>query len=103
MPRVRRLPPARLSAPLESAHPAAAPVAVVSFARALVGQLGGPISHAFHASDTTWSNALAVTRGGALLAYVGIALADRSGRRRSILIGVAGSAVVCGVSACAPN
>jgi MFS family permease len=82
---------------------AAAAVAVVSFASALVGQLGGPISHSFHASDTTWSNALAVTRGGALLAFVGIALADRGGRRRSILIGIVGSAVVCGVSAFSPN
>jgi MFS family permease len=82
---------------------AAAAVAVVSFASALVGQLGGPISHAFDASDTYWSNALAVTRLGALLAFVGIALADRGGRRRSILIGVAGSAIVCGISAFAPN
>src|SRR4051794_26855439 len=60
---------------------AAAAVAVVSFASALVGQLGGPISHAFDASDTYWSNALAITRLGALLAFVGIALADRGGRR----------------------
>lgn len=82
---------------------AAAAVAVVSFASALVGQLGGPISHTFHASDTTLSNALAVTRLGALIALVGIALADRGGRRRSILIGVVGSAVVCGVSAFSPN
>jgi MFS family permease len=82
---------------------AAAAVAVVSFASALVGQLGGPISHALNASDTAWSNALAVTRLGALPALFGIALADRGGRRRSILIGVAGSAIVCGVSACAPN
>ena len=44
---------------------------------ALVGQLGGPISHTFHASDTTLSNALAITRLGALIALVGIALADR--------------------------
>ena len=69
---------------------AAAAVAVVSFASALVGQLGGPISHTFHASDTTLSNALAITRLGALIALVGIALADRGGRRRSILIGVVG-------------
>ena len=82
---------------------AAAAVAVVSFASALVGQLGGPISHALNASDATWSNALAVTRLGALPAFVGISLADRGGRRRSILIGVTGSAIVCGVSALAPN
>jgi MFS family permease len=82
---------------------AAAAVAVVSFAAALVGQMGGPISHSFDASDSAWSNALAVTRLGALLAYAGIALADRWGRRRTILIGVAGSAIACGVSAFAPN
>lgn len=82
---------------------AAAAVAVVSFAAALVGQMGGPISHAFNASDSAWSNGLAVTRLGALLAFPGIALADRGGRRRTILVGVAGSAVVCGISAFAPN
>ena len=82
---------------------AAAAVAVVSFASALVGQLGGPISHAFNASDSTLSYALSVTRLGALIAFVGIAFADRGGRRRSILIGITGSAVVCGVSAFAPN
>lgn len=82
---------------------AAAAVAVVAFAAALVGQLGGPISHTFGASDTTLSNALAITRLGALIAFVGIALADREGRRRSILIGVAGSAIACGASALSPN
>lgn len=82
---------------------AAAAVAVVSFASALVGQLGGPISRSFDASDASLSNALAVTRLGALLALAGIMLADRGGRRRSILIGIVGSAVVCGISAAAPN
>jgi len=82
---------------------AAAAVAVVSFGAALVGQFGGPISHTFHASDTAFSDVLAITRLGALLAFVGIAFADRGGRRRSILIGVVGSAIVCGVSAFSPN
>jgi MFS family permease len=82
---------------------AAAAVAVVSFASALVGQFGGPIKHAFDASDTAFSIALAITRIGALIAFIGIALADRRGRRLSILIGVAGSAVVCGVSAFSPT
>src|SRR5258707_15872916 len=81
---------------------AAAAVAGVSFASALVGQLGGPISHAFHASDTTWSNALAVARGRALLAYGGVAPGDRGGPGRSILIGVAGPASVFGRDAGAP-
>lgn len=82
---------------------AAAAVAVVAFAAALVGQLGGPISHAFGASASTLSGALAVTRLGALIAFPGIALADRGGRRRSILIGVSGSAIACGISAFSPN
>ena len=77
---------------------AAAAVAVVSFASALVGQFGGPIKHTFDASDSAFSIALAITRIGALIAFIGIALADRRGRRPAILIGVAGSAVVCGVS-----
>ena len=82
---------------------AAAAVAVVSFSTALVGQFGGPIKDTFNASDTAFSISLAVTRIGALIALIGIALADRRGRRLSILIGVAGSAVVCGVSAFSPS
>jgi MFS family permease len=91
--------------PDQSVHlaTAAAAVAVVAFTAALVGQMGGPISNAFDASDSQFSNALAITRLGALIAFVGIAFADRGGRRRSILIGVAGSAVMCGISAFSPN
>jgi MFS family permease len=97
--------PTAIFTPEQTIHlaTAAAAVAVVGFAAALVGQMGGPISHAFDASDSTWSNALAVTRLGALIAFPGIALADRGGRRRSILIGVSGSAIACGISAFAPN
>jgi MFS family permease len=82
---------------------ASAAVAVVSFSTALVGQFGGPIKATFDASDAAFSISLALTRIGALIALLGIALADRRGRRLSILIGVAGSAVVCGVSAFSPN
>jgi MFS family permease len=82
---------------------AAAAVAVVAFSNALVGQFGGPIKHTFDASDTSLSIALAITRIGALIALLGIALADRRGRRNSILIGVVGSAIACGVSAFSPS
>jgi MFS family permease len=81
----------------------AAAVAVVAFSSALVGQFGGPIKHTFDASDTSLSIALAITRIGALIALLGIALADRRGRRNSILIGVVGSAIACGVSALSPS
>jgi MFS family permease len=98
------LPPAEFS-PVQAVHLAttAASVAVVSFASALVGQLSGPISHTFNTSDTAFSNALAVTRLGALIALIGIALADRRGRREAILVGVVGSAIVCGITAASPN
>jgi len=82
---------------------ASAATAIVSFAGALFGQLSGPISDSFGASDATIGNALAITRLGALFALFAIAIADRRGRRRSILIGVVGSAIACGLSAVAPN
>jgi MFS family permease len=82
---------------------ASAATAIVAFAGALFGQLSGPISDSFGASDATIGNALAITRLGALFALFAIAIADRRGRRRSILIGVVGSAIACGLSAVAPN
>ncbi len=82
---------------------ACAAVAVVAFAGALVAQLDGPIARTFGTSNEALGNALAVTRLGALLALGGVALADRRGRRRSILIGVAGSAVACAMAAASPN
>lgn len=82
---------------------ASAAVAVVSFSSALFGQLAGPIGDAFGASDAKLGVALALTRIGALFALVATAVADRRGRRRSILIGVVGSSAVCAISAVAPN
>jgi MFS family permease len=77
--------------------------AVVAFAAALFGQLADPISRAYHASNATISFALALTRIGVLFALFITALADRRGRRRSILICVVGSAIACAISAAAPN
>jgi MFS family permease len=82
---------------------AAAAVAVVAFCTALFGQLADPISETFDASDATLSNALAITRVGAVLSLFVTAFADRRGRRRAILVGVVGSAAACAVSAVAPN
>jgi len=82
---------------------ASAATAVVGFAAALFGQFTSPISKSFGASDSAIGVALALTRLGALFALFAIAVADRRGRRRSILLGVVGSALVCAVSAAAPN
>jgi MFS family permease len=82
---------------------ASAATAIVSFAAALFGQLNGSIADTFGASDADMGLALALTRIGALFALAITMLADRKGRRRSILIGVAGSGVVCALSAVAPN
>jgi MFS family permease len=82
---------------------ASAAAAIVAFTSALFGQLTSPISHSFGASDATIGVAFALTRLGALFALFAIAIADRRGRRRSILVGVVGSAVVCALSAVAPN
>jgi MFS family permease len=81
----------------------AAATAVVSFGGALFGQLNAPISDAFHASDARISGIAAITRAGALIALFVTALADRWGRRRSILLTVVGSAVACAATAVAPN
>lgn len=81
---------------------ASAATAVVSFASALFGQFDGPIGDTFHVPNSTMALALALTRLGALPALVVTALADRRGRRRSILMGVIGSAIVCVASGASP-
>ena len=82
---------------------ASAAVAVVSFAGALFGQLSSPIRDSFHLSDASLTIALALTRIGALIALIPTALADRRGRRTSIMLGVLGSAFACAISAIAPG
>ena len=58
---------------------ASAAVALTTFASALFGQLAGPIGDSFDTSDATLTNALAITRVGAILALFATALADRRG------------------------
>ena len=82
---------------------ASAAVALTTFASALFGQLAGPIGDSFDTSDATLTTALAITRVGAILALFATALADRRGRRRAILLGVAGTAFACALSAVAPT
>jgi MFS family permease len=82
---------------------AALAVAIVTFGSGLFGQLADPIGDSFGASDARLGVALAVTRAGALVALVVTALADRRGRRRAVLAGVAGAAISAGLSAIAPT
>jgi MFS family permease len=82
---------------------ASAATAVVAFGGALFGQFSAQISHTYGASNADLTVALAITRIGALFALIPTALADRRGRRVSILIGVVGSAAACLLSAAAPS
>jgi MFS family permease len=82
---------------------ASAAVAVVAFSNALFSQFAGPIGDTFHVSDARFGVLVAITRIGAVLALFATAIADRRGRRRSILAGVIGSSIACAVSAAAPN
>jgi putative MFS transporter len=81
----------------------AACAAVVGFASALFGQLADPVSQTFHVSDARLGAALAATRVGALVALVVAGFADRQGRRRAILIGLALSTGASALSAIAPT
>jgi MFS family permease len=82
---------------------ASAATAVVTFGAALFSQFSDQISHTYGASNADLTVALTITRVGALFALIPTALADRRGRRLSILIGVVGSAVACLLSAAAPT
>lgn len=82
---------------------AAAAAAMASFGSALFGQHGQNVADAFDASDAALGNSFAVSRLGVLVALVATALADRQGRRRLIVVAVAGVALANLLSAFAPN
>ncbi|HEX4491077.1 MAG TPA: MFS transporter [Acidimicrobiia bacterium] len=76
---------------------------IAGFGGGLFGQNSSFIADAFHASDARLSSALAITRGGVLVALVATALADRVGRRRMLLVCVAGICITNIASAFAPS
>jgi MFS transporter, SHS family, lactate transporter len=82
---------------------AAAAAALVGFASALIGQLNDRIQETYHVSDGTLGVALAVTRFGALIAFVVAGFADRQGRRRALLVALTLAVSASGVSAIAPT
>jgi MFS family permease len=89
---------------------AAATIATIACALALAGFGGGLftqtvdfVAKSFHASDADLGVALALTRIGTLVGIAGAALADRRGRRRIMLLSVAGVCAASAVTALAPN
>lgn len=77
--------------------------AVATFGGSLLSQNVDYVGDAFGASNTSLSTALALSRAGVLIALVASALADRQGRRRLLLVSLAGVCLANCVAALAPN
>jgi MFS family permease len=77
--------------------------ALANFSGALLTQNGDAVTTSFHQSDQALGFALALSRAGVLVALVASALADRVGRRRLILGGLAAAGIANGVAALAPS
>jgi MFS family permease len=81
----------------------AAVALIASFSGALLAQNGDAVTSAFDRSDQALGVALAVARAGVLVSLVAIALADRWGRRKLILIGLVGACAANLITALAPS
>jgi len=81
----------------------AAAALMANFAGALLAQNGDAVTSAFGESDQALGVALAVARAGVLVSLVAIALADRIGRRRLVLVTLAGACLANLLSAFAPT
>lgn len=77
--------------------------ALANFGGALFTQDGDAVTRSFGRSDEALGFALALTRAGVLVALVAAALADRYGRRRLVLVGLAGIGVTNAAAALAPS
>ena len=76
---------------------------IASFAVALFGQNSNAIADTFQISNGQLGSSLAITRFGALIALFATAFADRFGRRRILLLAVAGVCITNALSAFAPT
>jgi MFS family permease len=76
---------------------------LANFCGSLLSQNGDAVTSAFGRSDQALGVALAVARAGVLVSLVAIALADRWGRRRLILVGLVGACAANAVTAVAPT
>jgi len=98
------VPPVEISAAQAAALATAAAVgALANFGGSLLTQDGAAVTSAFGRSDEALGFALAVTRAGVLVALVASALADRWGRRRLLLLGLAGTCLANALAAAAPT
>jgi MFS family permease len=77
--------------------------AIAYFGGSLFTQIGDPVAGSFHQSDSALSFAFTLARIGVVMTLVAAALADRYGRRRLILIGLAGICVANAIAAVAPS
>ena len=81
----------------------AAVALLANFCGALLSQNGDAVTSAFDRSDQALGVALAVARAGVLVSLVAIALADRWGRRRLILLALVGACAANALTAIAPT
>jgi MFS family permease len=81
----------------------AAAALLANFCGALLSQNGDAVTSAFDRSDQALGVALAVARAGVLVSLVAIALADRWGRRRLILVALVGACGANLVTALSPT
>jgi len=77
--------------------------AAASFCGALFTQNGDAVTETFARSDSDLGWALAISRIGVLVSLVAAALADRFGRRRTLITCMVGAAVANAVTAFAPT
>jgi MFS family permease len=76
---------------------------LANFCGSLLSQNGDAVTSAFGQSDEALGVALAVARAGVLVSLVAIALADRWGRRRLILLALIGACAANALTAVAPT
>jgi MFS family permease len=81
----------------------AAVALLANFCGSLLSQNGDAATSAFGRSDQALGVALAVARAGVLVSLVAIALADRWGRRRLILVALVGACAANAATALAPT
>jgi MFS family permease len=76
---------------------------IANFCGALLTQNGDAVTDTFNRSDEALGLALAVARAGVLVSLVVIALADRLGRRRLVLVSLVGACAANAVAGLAPS